>query len=319
MYPGYGGHPPGYGYPGYGPPHGSSYRGRSRSRSRDRGRDRRSPRRGDRGGTKSGGGRQADSKANSALQETEHQQKMRKMLKSNPGWRSVWIEGIDPPKRAATTPNVTVMLLTRSNVKKDGAEEFGFMLGVSRMAAKKKDREKECAKELVASMEKLPLEQPAAWCQFSSSSAKQDVEPADVERLTAAVRAKVPNATVSVPEPTAFVLVSSAPWGPNEKVDGIDADLAMLEQFDTGYAELLAESRRVNGLVRKQWFISLVLVKQEASDTAQPLALGVGLASDSSLAKARAVHAAEVRSQVLTEAMFPKAATPAPKAEAKAS
>ncbi|CAK0791759.1 unnamed protein product, partial [Prorocentrum cordatum] len=129
--------------------------------------------------------------------------------------------------------------------------------------------------------------------------------------------------SVQIPEPTAFVLVSSMPWGPNEKQDGADVDLAVLEIFDTGFAELLQEARRVHGLVRKQGeqrnsensvrscgrlcSCRCFFLQEPASDNTQPFALGVGLAADSNLAKARAVHAAEIRSEILTEAMFKKA------------
>jgi len=302
-YPSYGA-PPAYGYghhPGYGPPPPGYGHPGHRDRSRSRGRDRRDRRDDDDRRDKARGGQQRRDVAAPGGRgaSTEEKQRLLKLLRNNPGWRAVWIEGIDPPKRQATSSNVTVMLLTRANLKRDGAEEFGFMLGVSRTSTKKQDRERDCAKDVVAGLDRLPLERASAWCQFDAgSAAKQEVEQADVDRLTSLVQKKLPNVSVQIPEPTAFVLVSSMPWGPNEKQDGADVDLAVLEIFDTGFAELLQEARRVHGLVRKQ---------EPASDNTQPFALGVGLAADSNLAKARAVHAAEIRSEILTEAMFKKA------------
>lgn len=222
---------------------------------------------------------------------------------------AVWFEGVDPPRRLASSPNVTVLMVANFNLKNSKPEEFGFVFTSSRVGAKKKDREKECATELSAAFDQLPLEDLKAWCQMPDASvAKREVQPDDLERLTKQVQARngCAKVTIELPEPTAFVLVAAMPWGPHEREHGADSELAILEKFDAGFAELLREARRVSGLVRKQWFIACVWAKPEPSVDKQPFTLGMGFATDLNIAKARAVYAAEVRANILTEAMFAK-------------
>lgn len=242
------------------------------------------------------------------------------------GWMALWLEGIDPPRRMASAPNVTLLMVANSHFQKGGGEEFGFIFSTSRAGAKKKDREKECAKDIVGALDQLPLDDMRAWCQMpDASDAKRAVEANDLQNLTTLVRRRCPKVvSVSLPEPAAFVLVAACPWGPHERAHGTDAELAVLERFDAGFAELLREARRVSGLVRKQWFVAVVWAYPEPNDNARPITLGIGLATDRDLAKARAVHAAEVRSHVVTEAMFaappagPKVVGPPEPADTKA-
>jgi len=219
---------------------------------------------------------------------------------------AVWLEGIDPPKRMANSPNVTVLMVANFKIPKSGPAEFGFLYSVSRGGNKKKDRERDCARDLVSSLDLLPAEDMRAWSQMPDTKDKLDLRPDDVERLTKAVRSRCPKASVMCPEPTSFVLVAAMPWGPHEKAHGAEAELAMLEKFDPGFAELLREARRVSGLVRKQWFVAEVMANPEAKEGVRPVSLGIGFATDRNLAKVRAVHAAEVRTQLLTEDMFKK-------------
>lgn len=231
---------------------------------------------------------------------TDAKGRVQQWLHQHHSWTALWLEAIDPPRQIATAPNVTVLMMANTGSKKNG-QEFGFALSSSRIASKKKEREKECAKDLVSSLESLPLEDMKAWCQIpDSAAAKQTIEPADIERLNALVQKRCPKVTVELPEPSALVLVTSMPWGSNSG----DADLSVLDRFDTGFSELMREAKRVNGLVRKQWFIAIVWAKPEPRDDAKSLKLGMGFATDANIAKARAVHAAEIRAQVLTEAMF---------------
>jgi len=181
------------------------------------------------------------------------------------------------------------------------------MYASSRSNAKKQGREKEAAKDLVGALDVLPAEDMRAWSQMPDAKGQLEVRGEDVDRLTKAVRGRCPMATVEVPEPSSFVLVAAMPWGPHEKAHGAEAELAMLEKFDPGFAELLREARRVSGLVRKQWFVAEVLAKPEPGKAdVQPFVLGTGFATDRNLAKVRAVHAAEVRTQILTDDMFNK-------------
>jgi len=217
----------------------------------------------------------------------------------------MWLDGIDPPKRMSSNPNVTMLMIAHTNKKKGGGEEFGFIFAASRLGAKRKDREKECAKEVTDALDQLPLEDMKGWCQMpQGGEKKRDVSQADIDKLTTLVRRRVPKTTIEVLDPTAFVLVGAAPWGPHGH--GAEPELAILDKFEDGFGELLREARRVSGMVRQQWFLAVVNAKPPQSDTKRPFTLGLGLATDAGLAKARALHAAEVRAQVLTDAMFAK-------------
>lgn len=235
--------------------------------------------------------------------------RLQQWLQIHPNWVAVWLEGIDPPRRLASTPNVTLLMLSNTQAKRGNKdEEFGFIMTSSRIAAKRKEREKECAKELVDALDQVPLEDMKAWSQMpDASNSKKEVDAADLERLTALVQKRVPKATVELPDPTAFVLVAAMPWGPNERAHGPDPELPLLDKFDPGFAELLKESRRVSGLVRKQWWVAIAWAKLESPEEKRPFSLGIGLAADRGLARVRAVHAAEVRAAILTESMFGKA------------
>jgi hypothetical protein len=174
---------------------------------------------------------------------------------------------------------------------------------------KKKDRERDCSKDMVGCLDLLPLQIGMdAWCQLPApATEKRDIVPDDLERLTKAIRTKCPKATVEVPEPTTFVLVSAMPFGPHERSHGVDSELMLLEKFDPGFAELFREARRVQGLVRKQWYQAIVWVKPEPGKEEQrPFSIGIGFATDRNLARARAVYSAEIRVSFLTEAMLAK-------------
>jgi len=228
-------------------------------------------------------------------------------LHSHPGWMAVWLEGIDPPRRMAKEPNVTVLMVANFKIPKDGKAEFGFLYAASRNSTKQKERQRDCARDVMGYFDFLPVEDMRSWCQMPETKDQLEVRPGDLERVIKAVRGRCPMATIEMPEPTSFVLVSATPWGPHEKAHGAEAELAMLEKFDPGFAELLREARRVSGLVRKQWFVSQVTAKPEpGKDDLRPFALGFGFATDPNLAKVRSLHSSEVRTQILTDDFFKK-------------
>merc|ERR1740123_2237065 len=165
---------------------------------------------------------------------------------------------------------------------------------------------KECARECVAALDQVPLDDMRSWFQLPErSDTKQEVDPKDLEQLTTLVSKRCPRVTVELPEPTSFVLVAAMPWGP-ERSHVSDPELAVLERFDTGFAELFKEAKRVSGLVRKQWFLAVVRAR-DVSEDGRSLTLGIGLATDKNFAKARAVHSAAIRAEIITESMFTKA------------
>jgi hypothetical protein len=207
------------------------------------------------------------------------------------------------------------MMFVNLQPKKGGApgeKEFGFVMATSRAAAKRKERERECAKEMVTILDTLPVEDMKAWCQLPvlggpPPGAKLEGEGNFLDKLTALVRRRCPKVTLEMPEPSAFVMVGSLPFPNSEKHHGLDPDLPILDKFDAGFGDLMREARRVSGLVKKQWFISVLWAKPEPKEDLKPFALGVGLSTDRDLARVRAMHSAEVRAQILVEAMFRKA------------
>merc|ERR1711879_1108902 len=123
-------------------------------------------------------------------------------------------------------------------------------------------------------------------------------------KVSKAVQQKFPKVTLEFPEPSAFVVVSAANLGTHDKSHGVEPELKVLDHFDAGFGELLQEARRVSGLVRKQWFVAIIWAKPEAKDDMKPFQLGVGLGTDRAMARARALHSAEQRAQILTESML---------------
>lgn len=241
---------------------------------------------------------------------TDAKGRLQQWLQQYPEWTALWLEGIDPPRRMASAPNVTMLMLVTS--RKSKSDEFGFILASSRSSLKKKEREKECAKDLVAAIDALPLDDIRSWSQMpKAEEGKHDVSLEDLEHLTKVVRERCPNTNIDMPEPSTFVLVASMPWGPNDR-PGADLDLPILDRFHFGFSELLKEARRVSGMVRMQFFIAVVVARPEVlKDDNRPITLGMGVATDRDLARARAVFTAELRARVLTESMFRRPA-PAP-------
>jgi len=213
-----------------------------------------------------------------------------------------WFEGIDPPRRSASTPNVTLVII--ANKSSSSAEDVGFMLAQSRLGAKKKDREKECQNELMPMLDAFPLDDPKAWFQLpDASSTKKEVDAADLERLGELVQSRVSGTTVELPEPYACVLVCGVPIN-NDGAHSGEPENQIIDRFEPGFGEYFREARRVSGLVRKQWFFATVTLRAEGGE--RPLSLGMGLATDPMLAKVRAFHAAEQRAHLLTEAIVVK-------------
>jgi len=168
--------------------------------------------------------------------------------------------------------------------------------------------------------DQLPMDKMEAWCQMPDAP-KPDPEAKQIEEFQTKVREKFPKVTIEMGEPAAYVLVAALPYGPADKQHGIEPELTLLDKFDAGFAELLREARRVNGIVRKQWFIVTVWAKPEPKDDVRPFALGIGIATERGIARARALHSAEVRAQIFAESMFSTKVTqkPVPAAPAPAS
>merc|ERR1712113_1339527 len=168
-----------------------------------------------------------------------------------------------------------------------------------------KDREKECVSELAAAIERLPLSDAQAWSQLpDGNSAKREVDPSDFARISELVSKRFPKASVEMGLPTSSCMVSVAPWTASTESASQDSELAALDKFEPGFADLFREARRVNGLVRKQWYLACVWVKAPELANSIPFPLGWGFSTDWNLSKVRAVHAAEIRVPILTEAML---------------
>lgn len=224
---------------------------------------------------------------------------------------------------------MTTLIVANYNLSK-GSEDFGFHLVTSRVSSKKKDREKECLNEMNAALDVLPMSDAKAWSQMPiAKDAKKDVETTDseqnplkqkiaevekekqdLERIQNLVGKRFPKASVEMGMPTATCLVGAAPWAPSNDPQLPDPELAVLDRFEPGFADLFREARRCNGLVRKQWYLASVWVKTPSVSNNIPFALGWGFSTDWNVAKVRAVHAAEIRVPILTEAMLTKATKP---------
>lgn len=208
---------------------------------------------------------------------------------------------------------MTLLIFAETRKDSDGKDEFGFLLTQARSGGKKRDRERDCTREMAALVDVLPLDDMKAWStlppvESPGKAALKDVSADDIERLQLLVRVRCPKTTIELPEPGLFVLVppsnGSMQWGPHERTHGADAEFQLLERFEPGAAALHKEARRVSGIAHQQWFIATVWAKPEASEDTRPFMLGVGMATDKDAAKVRAYHAAEQRAQILTEAMF---------------
>lgn len=226
------------------------------------------------------------------------------------------MEGVDPPRIQAATPNVTALMFVNLQAKKEGGEnDFGFMLTTSRSTAKKKDREKECAVELMDILDRMPTDKMDAWCQIpaepteaADAGGEKKAEP-DLAKLTEQMQKKVAKVTIEMPESLPHVMVAAMSFGPNDGKHGADPELMVLDRFDAGFGELFKEARRVSGLVRKQWFVSTVWLKSESGGDgeAKTFPLGIGMATDNALAKKRALHSAEARTQNMSKRMINRA------------
>merc|ERR1712061_643907 len=102
-------------------------------------------------------------------------------------------------------PNVTGLLC--ANFKK---EDFAFLFSQSRLAQKKKDREKECLKDISTFLDMIPTDKLEGWCQMPPAGTKTaDPQAADIEKLKTLVQKKHPKVIIEFPEPTAFVVVAA--------------------------------------------------------------------------------------------------------------
>lgn len=227
-------------------------------------------------------------------------------LHQNDHWTAMWLEGVDPPRRSASASNVTMLLIGNPKLQTGGAgADHGFLMAHSRLGSRSRDRQRECCIQMSLAFGFLDVSDSKAWNQLPDpSTAKRQLDPGDVEKLAALVREQCPKVSVELPEPMACVVVGTAGFPAIERphANPPEADLTVLDRYDDGVGELMQEARRVNGIVSKQWFLAAVQVRKEGAIA--PFVLGHGLATDRESARARAVHAAEVRAGLLTEALL---------------
>lgn len=146
--------------------------------------------------------------------------RLEQWLRVNTGWIGVWLEGVDPPRIQAATPNVTALMFVNLQPKKEGGDDFGFMLTTSRSTTKKKDREKECAVDLMDILDRMPTDKMEAWCQMKAepteatekeSGGEKSAEP-DLAKLTEQVQKKVQKVTLDMPDSLSHVMVAAILW-----------------------------------------------------------------------------------------------------------
>lgn len=218
-----------------------------------------------------------------------------------------------------------LMLANGSNASRSS---FGFLMASSRAPDKKqKDRQRECARDVLAQVEQLTQGKSEgdlrAWYQVPAVDEilEPEAEAKAVEKLKSTVESRLeatagkdsgaaPVVEVEFQEPQGCVICSLADYGGQEDSTK-EPDISVLDFFEPDSADLFKEAKRLGGLVRLRWYLAVVKASRKASSPAQeglyrPLPLGMGLATDQKIAKARALRAAEVRAEVLTEAMFLK-------------
>jgi len=241
---------------------------------------------------------------------------------------------MDPPTQALSNANITLAMLSIGASK--GKPSFGFLLGVAARPGKQlKDRQKDAARDLLQQVEQLTAGKNEgdlrAWCQVPTVDASL-AEPAAVsktlEKLKETVKrrlsstgkagAKPPIIDLDFAEPISFVLTKSAAFNGNDETTA-QADLTALDFFEPEAGAALLEAQRINGLLRQKWYLATVKATRKGGDEKEGekkkgdgkgeplfrvLPLGVGLATDVAVAKARALRSAEIRAEVVSEAMF---------------
>lgn len=260
--------------------------------------------------------------------------KLLQHVQHNKGWNLFWLEGIDPPTRAISNSNVTILTLTKG--ASGPASSFGFLMAASRQPQKQKDRQRECMRDLLVQIEQLLAGKSEAdlrsWCQVhesqtgsNGSNGSADSQESDLEKLKstiasrlAATGSKSVGVDLEMSAPSSCVIVSASTFEETEYKEEKSElpDLAAMNFFSTDAAAQLEEAHKLGGLLRLQWHLAVVKASRESktkrddkdkdSNQPRPLALGIGFATDEALCKARALRAAESRAEVLTEAMFLK-------------
>lgn len=219
---------------------------------------------------------------------------MQQLLQSRSGYTALLLEGVDPPKRSATNSNVTVLLVACLKQKgKTQQHDLTFILATSRLQ-KKKDRERDCAKDILECLEAM---EEKHLCRLSNQAAAKDLK--QIEQSLWKRFGKVlgtNEVSLQLVEPTAVVLTSWQSLSPEKEPEDI------LERFAPGCGELLREAKRVSGIVRQQWFLSLVNFRSEKG--LRSFTLGAGLATDATTARSRALVAADLRVSVIPQAVF---------------
>lgn len=188
-------------------------------------------------------------------------------------------------------------------------------------------------KDLLVQVEQLLAGKSEAdlrsWCQVHESQAQgpngsngsTDSPESDLEKLKTTISNRLSSTgsksaavDLQIASPSSCVIVSASSFEETESKEEEKSlpDLAAMNFFSADAAAQLEEAHRLGGLLRLQWHFAVVKATRESKDDkdskdqSRPLALGIGFATDEALSKARALRAAEVRAEVLTEAMFLK-------------
>lgn len=164
-------------------------------------------------------------------------------------------------------------------------------------------------------LEYLKTDGDQFWCRIPSSLPEADEQA--LEKMQEVVRKKFPKMTLELPDPPPCIVVGAEQWTlpddrpnvmPPTGLAGIPGqELNIVDQFDEGFAEQFREAKRVDGMVRKLWYVATVTAKPN-TDEQQSFLLGVGIAADLQVAKARALYSSSLRIPALTEAVFSKSA-----------
>ncbi|CAE7946622.1 TPT, partial [Symbiodinium sp. KB8] len=312
------GYPPPPGPPGYpapyppppGPPTDRPNERNDRAPSPNRRDDRKRPRDGR-------DGRDRNDRLDKRPKETapDPTKKLLQHVQAHKAWNIFWLEAMDPPQRPASNPNVTVLILATGSGSKSRSS-FGFLMAASRQPQKQKDRQRECARELLAQVEQLLASKSEAdlrtWCQVPESAEADISQDASLDKLKGMISNRLAttgskgsqSVDLEFSNPSSCVITSYAAY----EEDNSEPDLAAMDFFAPDASAQLEEAQKLGGLLRLRWYLAVVKAIRKGKDDKRgenspyrPLALGVGFATDENVAKARALRAAEVRAEVLTE------------------
>ena len=186
-----------------------------------------------------------------------------------------WLEAIDPPQRAMSNSNVTLLILASGSAKSKSS--FGFLLASSRQN-KQKDRQRECAKDLLSQLEQLlsgkAEKDLRTWCQVPEALDQEEkAEESDASpsleklrgllgnRLAATGRTGSKALQLDLEIGSSSCVLTAASSFDEKESEG--PDVSAMDAFSPDAGAQLSEAQRLGGLLRLQWHLAVVKAKEK--------------------------------------------------------